>query len=425
MQLVRLRRQALLLTILALLPIDWFAPTGLILRELGAKPLNLFLLICVLIFLVNRKSIFSVRIYRSIHIQAYLGGIIILGTIAFIINLAFMPPMPISDRSQFYQYITQTSMMLLFMVVLQALIYIFCRSDLRQRVLDFLPLVVLLNLLFFLLEGIGIFNDISPSLLSLFRTNGLLDRPSGLMSEPSYFGVFAALYAIPILFYADRNHFFSRALAITLLAAAVFIEAKTMFIVLGAQLLYLATTHKQATTRKMIVLVIIAAIPAGVYLMTITSAIDLSINMSSVLRLGSNRLAWNVAADGYGLIGLGTGQFHFMYTPKFAPDFLLTSQEALDQLSGSSATRASTFNLPLRLLVESGVAGLGLAILMVFRVFWSLRNTTDRITQTGLCFVAGSIGFLMTQDTYCLPSLAFGLALAISGTKVSIRPNEL
>ncbi|MFT5046375.1 MAG: hypothetical protein ACI8UP_003354 [Porticoccaceae bacterium] len=424
MKLIRLRQKALLLTILVLLPIDWFAPTGLLFREAGAKPLNLFLLVCALFFLVAGRLITSVRIYPSIPIQGYLSGIIICGTGAFLINLAFMPPVPISDRSQIYQYITQTAMLFLFMIVLQVLIYIFSTAGSRQRVLELLPLAASIHLFFLILEGVGVFTGMSPGPLSLFRNeNGLIDRPSGLMSEPSYFGVFAALYAVPMFIYGIRNKNFKRALAITLLAIAVLIQAKTMFIVLGAQLLYLASARKSSSIRKMIIVMMIAAVFAGVYLMMIGVTIDLSENLSSIMRLGSNMLTLNVATDGYGLIGLGTGQFHFMYTPKFAPDYLFLSQEALDQFSGSSGTRASTFNLPLRLLVESGLVGLLLALLMLFRTFWSLRHTTDPTTQTGLCFIAGSLGFLMTQDTYCLPSLAFGLALAITGARVSLRPN--
>lgn len=145
-------------------------------------------------------------------------------------------------------------------------------------------------------------------------------------------------------------------------------------------------------------------------------AVIINENMSSVMRVGSNMLALNVALEGYGLLGIGIGQFHFMYTPEFAPDYLLLSQEALDLMGGVTGRRASTFNLPLRLLVETGVIGLALGTLMLFQLFWSLRNTTDPIAQTGLIFVAGSLGFLMTQDTYCLPSLAFGLALSLTGS---------
>lgn len=421
----------LLLVILVLLPIDWFGPTGLLLREAGAKPLNLFLLICMLALCVGGKPVFFARVYPSISLQTYLAGIVFCGTVAFLINIAFMPSVPLSDRSQIFQYISQTVMLLLFMAGLQTLIYFFGDTALRQRVMDLLPLAASLHLLFYVLEGLQIFSQGAPGMLALFRNEqGLIDRPSGLMSEPSYYGTFAAMYAIPLVIFGGQHKNLKRILAIALLTTALLIQAKTMFIVLGAQLLYLATARKSPTTVAMFGSMIVAVFLAGIYMITNGATPNLDENLSSIMRLGSNMLALNVATEGYGLIGVGTGQFHFMYRPEFAPDYLFLSQEALDQMYGVSGSRASTFNLPLRLLVESGLPGLLLASLMLLRVFWSLRRTTDLITQTGLCFVAGSLGFLMTQDTYSLPSLAFGLALAMTGaattgTQVPPRPTSL
>lgn len=422
---------SLLLVILVLLPIDWFAPTGLLLREAGAKPLNLFLLICMLTLCVRGKPVLFARVYPSISLQTYLAGIVFCGTVAFLISIAFTPSEPLSDRSQIFQYASQTVMLLLFMVGLQTLIYFFGDTALRQRVMDLLPLAASLHLLFFVLEGLQIFSQDAPGMLALFRNSqGLIDRPSGLMSEPSYYGTFAAIYAIPMLLFGGQHKMPKRILAIALLTTALLIHAKTMFIVLGAQLLYLATARKSPTMRTMFGAMIVAVILAVIYLMTNGATPNLDENLSSIMRLGSNMLALNVATEGYGLIGVGTGQFHFMYRPEFAPDYLFLSQEALDQMHEVSGSRASTFNLPLRLLVESGLPGLLLASLMLLRVFWSLRRTTDPLTQTGLFFVAGSLGFLMTQDTYSLPSLAFGLALAMtgaapSGTQIPPRPTSL
>ena len=308
-------------------------------------------------------------------------------------------------------------MLLLFMAGLQTLIYLFGDIALRQLVMDILPLATCLHLLFYALEGLQIFNHGDPGILALFRNEqGLIERPSGLMSEPSYYGTFAAMYATPLILFGGKRKNLNRILAIALLITALLINAKTMFIVLGAQLLYLATARKSPVMKAMFVVVIAIVVLGGGYLMTNGATLSFDENLSSIMRLGSNMLALNVATEGYGLIGVGTGQFHFMYRPEYAPDYLFLSQEALDQMYGLSGSRASTFNFPLRLLVESGLPGLILAGLMFLRVFWSLRRTTDPITQTGLCFLAGSLGFLMTQDSYSLPSLAFGLALAVTGT---------
>lgn len=428
MSTLRIHLTGLLIVILVLLPIDWFAPTGSLFREAGSKPLNLFLLICMLALCMCDKKIFSARVYPSIPLQTYLAGIILCGTVAFVINIPFMTSVPLSDRSYIFQYTSQTFMMLLFMVGLQTLIYFFGDTTLRQRVMELLPFAASLHLLFFALEGLQIFSHDVPGMLALFRNEqGLIDRPSGLMSEPSYYGTFAAMYATPILLFGGRHKILNRLLAIILLMTAILIHAKTMYVVLGAQLLYLATARKSPATKTVFDTIMVVVVLAAIYLVMKGSAPNFDEDLSSIMRLGSNMLALNVATDGYGLIGVGIGQFHFMYRPEFAPDYLFLSQEALDQMNAISGSRASTFNLPLRLLVESGLVGLLFASFMLFHVFFSLRRTTDPVTQTGLCFVAGSMGFLMTQDTYALPSLAFGLALAMTGAatttaQVSFRP---
>ena len=135
------------------------------------------------------------------------------------------------------------------------------------------------------------------------------------------------------------------------------------------------------------------------------------------MRFGSNLLALNVATSGYGLVGIGFGQFHFFYTPEFSPKFLLLSNEAIAQMYQVVDSRASTFSLPLRILLETGIGGLFLSVLFIYRIFSRFYNSKDPSTQVGLLFLAGSLSFLFTQDSYCLPSLAFGLALIVTEKK--------
>ena len=413
----QIRLTSLLFIVLVLLPIDWFSPSGLLFREAGAKPLNLLLLVFMLVLIVGGKNYLFVKTEPKIPVQAYLVGILICGSIAFVLNLFFMPSVPPSDRSQIFQFVSQSAMFLMFMAVLQTLLYFLGDSWVRQRVLDVLPFAACVHLFFFLLEALNFFSQESPGILSFFRSEeGLIDRPSGLMSEPSYYGTFAALYAVPLLLFSEKFKFIKFILAISILGAALIIHAKTMLVVLAVQILYFSTTVKSRKTRSIFNVFIVVGISSVMYSLINSPAVIINENMSSVMRVGSNMLALNVALEGYGLLGIGIGQFHFMYTPEFAPDYLLLSQEALDLMGGVTGRRASTFNLPLRLLVETGVIGLALGTLMLFQLFWSLRNTTDPIAQTGLIFVAGSLGFLMTQDTYCLPSLAFGLALSLTGS---------
>jgi hypothetical protein len=132
------------------------------------------------------------------------------------------------------------------------------------------------------------------------------------------------------------------------------------------------------------------------------------------MRIGSNLLAFNVAFEGYGILGAGIGQFHFLYKPEYAPDFLFFSQEAISQFYGNSESRASSYNLPLRLLVETGLVGLIIYFIIIKNYIYYTRNSIDKVSHIGLSFIAGSVGFLMTQDSYCLPSLAFGMALMLT-----------
>jgi hypothetical protein len=415
----------LILLILILLPIDWFSPTGFLLREAGSKPFNLVLIICALGFITNGKKNFFSEVNTNNSLHKYLFGIITCGTIAFLFNIFFMSPVPLEGRSQFFQYFAQTAMLLMFIAVLQTMLIIFCESWLRAVVQDLLPIAACFHLFFYAMESMGVFSEGSPGLLALFRNEqGLIDRPSGLMSEPSYYGTFAAMYAVPLMIFGGKLNFLRKIISLALLLTALMIHAKTMFIVLGIQLLYFSTMRKSEEERKIFIIIIISTITFIIIALVSGSLVNLDRNLSSIMRVGSNILALNVALDGYGLLGIGIGQFHFMYRPEFAPEYLFLSQEALDQMDGITGSRASTFNLPLRILVETGLTGLTLASIMIFQVFWVLRNDTDPATRIGLFFVAGSIGFLMTQDTYCLPSLAFGLALALTGVTKSVTPSQ-
>lgn len=412
-----LYRPQILMWTLILMPIDWFSGTGLLFREAGAKPMNLFSVCWLLLIWLMGAKVWRARVNSRIPLQLILMGIVLWGGVAFLISTLTFEPMPTANRSNVTQFFSQTAMLLLFLVVLQSQIYLFQSERHRVQVLAFLPWAASVHLLFFMAEAVGIFSPDFPGPLAWFRNEfGLIERASGLMSEPSYFGIFAALYAVPLLLFGGRYPLVNRLLALILLVCSFLVQSKSMIIVLAAQLVYLlAATQISKALRWTTWLLITATVPASLYMISTTAAFNLEDNMSSAMRIGSSALAWRVATEGYGLLGIGTGQFHFFYSSNFAPDFLLLSQEALDQISGVSEGRASTFNLPLRLLVEIGLPGLFLAALLLISLFISRRNSKDRPTQIGMCFIAGSLGFLMTQDTYCLPSLAFGLALALTG----------
>jgi hypothetical protein len=149
------------------------------------------------------------------------------------------------------------------------------------------------------------------------------------------------------------------------------------------------------------------------YVIISNSTFDMQENLSSVLRLGSTVLALNVARDGYAITGIGFGQFHFLFRPQFAPSFLLISAVADDQFSSSIGFRASTYNIYVRILLETGFIGLILLLWILYRIMKSARNDPRPGTYFGMLLLAGSLGFLLTQDSYFFPPLVVGLAIVL------------
>jgi hypothetical protein len=403
-----------LFLILVALPIDWFSPTGQLFREAGAKPANIIISMLGIIFLIRGRNIFSTK--HRFNAQTYFGIILYFGTFAFLVNITFFTNMNNGGRTPLFQYASQALMILMFMFVLQSLTYLFKNRSLRDYAAKMLPVSALVHLTFFLIEYFFGHTTFVNEILSVFRNeSGLIDRPSGLMSEPSYYGVFAALYGLPlIMIYGARSLLFI-VLGIALLITAYMVNAKTMFMVLALQLMFLFFVKKMPYHMRTSYFIIVAtSLPAALMLATSTAAFNFDDNLSSVMRVGSSITALNAALDGYGLIGSGIGQFHFLYKPEYAPDFLFYSTEGVIQLYGESENRASSFNYPLRILVEIGTIGLVIIFLLAVKSIRTVCSSKDSVSLVGLSFIGGSFGFLMTQDTYCLPSLAFGLALVLT-----------
>jgi len=410
--------KTLALLILILMPIDFFSPTVYVLREAGAKPFNLFVILFLIFYVLFLGKIFSNKLQNKVNVNRYLLGILAFGTVAFLINF-FLYDYPSNERTPAYQFFTQFSMFLMFIFVYQALTIIFSKPLFREYAIQLIPVAVFIHLSFIILE----FYEFLPEVLLLFRGDaGLFVRQSGLMSEPSYFGAFAGLYAIPLLFFNKSNKLINSLMFFALIFISLVIEAKTFFIVFAAQLLYLIFLTKfMKIVKSLIIILFFMFISIAYYFIVDLQAVNMEENLSSIMRLGSSHLAFNVATSGYGFLGIGFGQFHFFYTSMFSPDYLLISKEALDQMSNIHEYRASTYNLPVRVLVETGLGGLFIFLMLFYRIFSRFHNSKDPVTQVGLLFLVGSLGFLLTQDSYCLPSLAFGLALVITQKSASLQ----
>lgn len=396
-----------------LLPLDWFAPTGHLLREFGAKPAAPFLTLGAILILLYRPNTVG-RLSKPVSRAAILLLLVfLLGSIAFWLNLIFSWSDFGRDKNPITQFAAQAALFAAFTFVVIVHARLFENAKWRDFALKVLPAAIAVQLAVFLLEGAGVISD-AHGWLALFRNAGNVGtgRPSGLMSEPSYFGAFAALYGFPLLIIRPAPRVWLRwLLAGILFAAAILIRAKTFVAVLILECVVLAWHQGRAAFRLKYLVLVAAVILVSAFVIISNATLDMRENLSSVMRIGSTELALNVAKSGYGTTGVGFGQFHFFYRSEFAPNFIFASQEAQDQMTGSIDTRASTYNLFARLLVETGILGLVAFLFLIFQAMRNVRKDHHPSTMFGLLLTAGSLGFLCTQDTYFYPPLAIGLAL--------------
>lgn len=400
-------------SVAVLLPIDWFSPTGLLFREFGAKPVCLFLTTGGLAGLLAGRALPAAIRKRERRALAVVGGLLLLGSIAFLLNLLFGWSTWNHARNPFVQFFSQTLLLGSSAVAVIGNARLSWHFDFAGRLHRILPWAAGIHLLFFALQATGLIDHYSAFFL-LFRSDGgTIERATGLMSEPSYYGTYAALYGAILLSMPARGlrRAGRLALALALYATAVSINAKTLVIVAGAQAMFavLRPGAEPASRMKLAAMLLIVG-GLGYSFVERFSALDASENLSSAMRFGSTVLATNASMEGYAVPGIGIGQFHFFYREEFAPPYLFLSSEGLDQLSPDAPNRASTFNLYARILLEMGVAGL---LLFLAAMRGLLRVKIPPQHQYVSPLLAGSLGFLLTQDTYYYPPLTLACALIL------------
>lgn len=411
-----------LLAVLVLLPIDWFSPTGLLFREFGAKPVSILLTIGGIfgLFIVRGLPV-AIRVFEY-SVLLVIGVFILLGCFGFFINLTLDWSAWDYSRNPTIQFLSQLLLIAASAVSVLGNARLCWHFDFVSKLKRLFFWSAALHLTLFLLESI----DKYESLFLLFRTEGgLIDRPSGLMSEPSYYGTFAALFGLTLITIRDRGgkRLVNLALAIALYATAISVGAKTLVVVAGAQALFLVLRSGvglQARIKNFLALVLVCA--AAYIFVEQFSTLDVGQNMSSAMRFGSTLLALNASSAGFAATGIGIGQFHFFYRDEFAPEFLFNSFEALNQLSPDAQSRASAFNLYARILLEFGFIGF---IIFLRGIIFFLRTKISPKYQFIKLFFVGSLGFLMTQDTYYYPPLVFAMALILGlryAYMVDIKP---
>lgn len=402
------RPSAYLFWVLLLLPMDWFAPTGMVLREFGAKPATLLLTLgglYALLFLRGNSSAMARRENRAILLLALIS---VVNLCAFSISIFLGWSDFTYMRSPTSQFINQSMLILAASLAIVGNARYFSQINLEASIRRRLPQVATIHLLFWVFENA--FPSISGQVLFPFRVGGLqLERSSGFMTEPSYYGTMAALFGIPMLLAPQfRGQWYAKLIALGLLISAVSVSSKTLVVVVLAQALLLIIIAKRGRLVSFLTLILAGGL--ALFFIQTHAALNLKENMSSVMRFGSAHLAVNVATTGVALTGIGAGQFHFHYIEGNAPYYLLASSEALAQMSRSADGRASTFNFPLRVLIELGVFGFILFLLGFLALMRGLNETT-RVQQM---LLFGSLGFLLTQDTYFYPPLVLSCAMLLA-----------
>jgi hypothetical protein len=406
---------------------DWFGPTGALLREAGAKPaIPLMVLASIVIFGARYGSIVTSLPVSSWRLVCRFFGIFACGVMAFVLNLIFDWSRFGEAKNPVTQFITQAALFLLTPLLIAMHAELFRNRRWSSYIVSLIPWAAGIHLVVVALDVIGAFRfDRLP--LSMFRTGSEAAsmRVAGMFSEPSYFGTMAALYGIPLLF-ASPAHSRRRnvALALLLFAAALYTGGKTVVPVAICGFLGFSWYSKTRffTLRNVIIGLVVASVTIGVVISR--SALNVQDNLSSAMRFGSTLTSINAALAGYGILGVGFGQFHFMFLQKYMPNFLLISEEAISQMASTADHRASTYNLFTRYLIETGVTGLLLFLASWRDLYKIARNDRNLASLTGVLLISTSLGFLFTQDPYCYPPLIFGAAM-ILGAHTDSRSSSI
>lgn len=401
------------------LPMDWFGPTGSLLREGGAKPAIPLMIVASLVAFFRWPTRFT----RSLSLPAFriLSGfalIFVCGVLGFCCNLVMGWSRFDASKTPFTQFATQALLFLLTPVILLTHAEIFRDRHWSAYAIALIPWVAAIHIAVAGLELAGIFHY-NRLPLSLFRTGYELNsmRLSGMTSEPSYFGTMAATYALPLLFaFPHKRRLLARLLAAILLVFALASGGKTVLPVGLCGLLAYVWYRKIRifSLRNVSVALLLAA--CAVAFLARTAALDVRANLSSAMRFGSTLTSLNVATAGYGITGVGFGQFHFMFQQRFMPNFLLFSQEAVAQMASTAEHRTSTYNLFTRYWVETGIFGLGIFLALLAYLFRIARRNPGPDAVFGILMLGSSLGFVLTQDPYCYPPfiLASSFILAAS-----------
>lgn len=387
--------------------IDWFDYSGY-LRELGARPLNLIFLILPLILLRRRKLVNKYVLF--IFVLLFLP--VLASFLGFLINYNNITDYSI-HKEKIEQFLYQLVMYLVFLINIIT-IYLYCNNAHLINILKYFKICFLLNLIFIFIE----YFKISVDFINLFRVYQIIDRPSGLHTEPSYASFALIFFSLPLFLFGKR--FDKIFLVIALLYIWMFNAKTGLFVLLISISLYFILVKRN----YLYFLLSLLTTPIFLFLF----GFDFSDNLSLVMRIGSTHLSLNVAAEYFHtLFGIGFGQFNFLYLKEFSPDYLLLSFEAKEYMSGVNSSRAPTFNFFSRLFLEVGLFGFISFFLALYLIVKRLIIYNNELSKVLLLCLFMSFSFLLTQDGYSFPPffITLGLILRYINVKSNCNNNSI
>jgi hypothetical protein len=358
--------------------------------------------------------------FPLLRVLCLFGLIFLCGFTAFCLNLAMGWSRFDVNKAPLTQFVVQAGLFLLTPALILTHAQLLRHRHWSAYTIALIPWAAAIHLGVAALELAGVFHY-NRLPLSLFRTEYEVNsmRLSGMTSEPSYFGTMAALYGLPLLLaFPEKQRPIGR-LPCRLLAALLFAFAlaaggRTVLPVSLCGLLAYAwyARLRLFSLRNVSMILLVAAL--SIFFLVRTSALDIHDNLSSAMRFGSTLTSLNVVFAGYGITGVGFGQFHFMFLERFMPHFLLFSEEAITQMSSTAEHRTSTFNLFTRYWVETGIAGLALFLGFLAYLFRLARRERGQRALVGVLMLGSSLGFLLTQEPYCYPPLILAASLILA-----------
>lgn len=403
-------------------------PLGIaLLREFGSNPVNFVLPLALVLAVTQRYAFLEGRA----TVAAYLI-FMLFGTLS--IAMPLLEPVLLGWRDPIFSWFFQHLMLVWAVVALLAWKFLFSAVQIEKQgyqlfilmliaaaiVLDLAAVNDILNFYF----GIVI---VPRSVIDVIAQAGdiaLINRPSGLNSEPSHLGAWVAVQW-PLLMLCDHRKLsrhvapVARVVALVTIVVGALSLARTFYIAFLFQLVALGALSirrfftLKKTHRFLIFTLALVAIALFVTFgfARVATAFDLVGNGSSIARWDYTVAALRMGSA-YPFTGTGLGQFTGHYT-SFSNSFGVGSGEVIALLNEELTSRITSANAFIRLFAEIGVIGTAAYVFIVMHpAFRLLSCPSSLLRNSAILSLSAAVLSLMSTDEFAEPAPLFGIALA-------------